>query len=75
MGLGKAGWNNQEHNLLAQDRDKWQYFVNMVMNSEISGSCWYKYEVFWNVAPYSLVEMHQCFRGTYWLSHQGDESG
>jgi hypothetical protein len=30
--------------------------------------------VFWDVAPCSLVEVYQRFRGAYCLLHQGDES-
>jgi hypothetical protein len=30
--------------------------------------------VFWIVAPYSLVEVYQRFRGPCCLHHQGDES-
>jgi hypothetical protein len=28
--------------------------------------------VFWDVAPYSLVEINRRFRGAYCLYHQGD---
>jgi hypothetical protein len=28
--------------------------------------------VFWIVGPYSLVEIHLCFRDTFCLHHQGD---
>jgi hypothetical protein len=30
--------------------------------------------VFWDVAPCSLAEIDQSFRGVYCLHHQGDES-
>jgi hypothetical protein len=32
-----------------------------------------KMAVFWVVAPCSLVEVYQCFRGPCCLRHQGDE--
>jgi hypothetical protein len=32
-----------------------------------------KMAVFWDVAPCSLVEIGQRFRGAYCLHHQGDE--
>jgi hypothetical protein len=32
-----------------------------------------KFAVFWVVAPCSLVEVYQCFRGPCCLHHQGDE--
>jgi hypothetical protein len=32
-----------------------------------------KMAVFWVVAPCSLVEVYQCFRGPCCLHHQGDE--
>jgi hypothetical protein len=28
---------------------------------------------FWDKAPCSLVEEHQCFRGAYCLHHEGNE--
>jgi hypothetical protein len=42
---------------LAQNRDCWQALVNMqtVVNPKMA--------VFWVVAPCSLVEVYQCFRG------------
>jgi hypothetical protein len=30
---------------------------------------------FWDIAPCSLVEADQRFRGTYCLHHQGDNGG
>jgi hypothetical protein len=33
-----------------------------------------KMAVFWDVAPYSLVDINQCFRGAYCFHHQDDES-
>jgi hypothetical protein len=32
-----------------------------------------KMAVFWVVAPFSMVEVYQCFRGPCWLHHQGDD--
>jgi hypothetical protein len=32
-----------------------------------------KFRVFWDVAPYSHVEVDRHFRGAYCLHHQGDE--
>jgi hypothetical protein len=32
-----------------------------------------KIAVFWDVAPYSLVEIYRRFRGVYCLFHQGDD--
>jgi hypothetical protein len=32
----------------------------------------FKIAVFWDVAPYSLVDTSPCFRGAYCLHHQGD---
>jgi hypothetical protein len=32
-----------------------------------------KMAVFWNFAPYGLVHIDRRFRGTSYLSHQGDE--
>jgi hypothetical protein len=32
-----------------------------------------KFRVFWDVAPYSHVELDRRFRGVYCLHHQGDE--
>jgi hypothetical protein len=32
-----------------------------------------KMDVFWAVAPCSLIEVYQCFRGPCCLHHQGDE--
>jgi hypothetical protein len=26
---------------------------------------------FWDIAPWSLVEVYQCFRGAYYFHHQG----
>jgi hypothetical protein len=41
---------------------------------EISGSHGGEYEdVLWDVAPCSLIEVYQRFRGTCCLHHQGDE--
>jgi hypothetical protein len=31
--------------------------------------------VFWDIAPYSLVEVDRRFRGVYCLHHQGDDAG
>jgi hypothetical protein len=31
-----------------------------------------KITVFWDVAPYSLVEVYRRFKGAYCLHHQGD---
>jgi len=28
---------------------------------------------FWDIVPCSLVEVDRCFRGAYWLHHQGDD--
>jgi hypothetical protein len=33
-----------------------------------------KFRVFWDVPPCSHVEVDRCFRGAYYLHHQGDES-
>jgi hypothetical protein len=30
--------------------------------------------IFWNVAPYSIVDIYQCLRGAYCLHHQDDKS-
>jgi hypothetical protein len=27
----------------------------------------------WNNVPCSFIEIDSCFRGAYWLHHQGDE--
>jgi hypothetical protein len=32
-----------------------------------------KVTVFWDVAPFNIVEIDRCFRGAYRLHHQGDE--
>jgi hypothetical protein len=32
-----------------------------------------KIAVFWDVAPYSVVDIDQSFMGAYKLHHQGDE--
>jgi hypothetical protein len=34
-----------------------------------------KMDVFWVVAPCSLVEVDRRFRGSYRLHHQGDDGG
>jgi hypothetical protein len=33
-----------------------------------------KMAVFWDVTPYSLVEVYRHFRGAYCLHHQGPEN-
>jgi hypothetical protein len=30
---------------------------------------------FWDVVPFSLVEVDRCFRGAYYLHHEGDDDG
>jgi hypothetical protein len=30
---------------------------------------------FWYVAPCSLAEIYQCFRGAYCVNHHGDDEG
>jgi hypothetical protein len=35
--------------------------------------CHYKTTVFWDLAPSSLIEIHQLFKAAYCLHHQGDE--
>jgi hypothetical protein len=32
-----------------------------------------KMTVFWDVVPYSLIEIYRRFRGAYCLHHQGDD--
>jgi hypothetical protein len=32
-------------------------------------------DVFWDVAPCSLLEIYLCFRGAYCLHHQGYDGG
>jgi hypothetical protein len=34
-----------------------------------------KITAFWDILPFSLVEVDQCFRGDYCLHHQGDDEG
>jgi hypothetical protein len=31
--------------------------------------------IYWDIAPCSLVEINQCFRGAYCLHHQGNDGG
>jgi hypothetical protein len=31
-----------------------------------------KMTAFWDIAPFSLVEVDRRFRGVYWLHHKGD---
>jgi hypothetical protein len=33
-----------------------------------------KKSIFWDAAPFSLVDIGRCFRGTYCLYYQGDET-
>jgi hypothetical protein len=36
--------------------------------------CDMKMAVFWDLAPCSLVDINQCFRGAYFLHHHPDDS-
>jgi hypothetical protein len=40
-----------------------------------SVACIWKMMAFWDIAPCSLVEVDQHFRGVYCLHHQGDNDG
>jgi hypothetical protein len=42
------------------------------VGSEVLTAVYTKIAVFWVVAPCSLVEVYQCFRGPCCLHHQGD---
>jgi hypothetical protein len=46
--------------------------VYMYIGFEVLTTASMKMDVFWVVAPCSLVEVYQCFRGTRCLHHQDD---
>jgi hypothetical protein len=58
-----------------QNKQQWKgvaYSNPVNIGGEIAGSLGGDYEnVFWDVAPCSLVEVYRRFRGAYCLHHQG----
>jgi hypothetical protein len=55
----------------------WKIFLKLTTNnkvgSEVLMAVSSKMDVFWVVAPWSLVEVYQRFRGPCCLHHQGDQ--